>query len=180
MTLKDLEALKENDKITYNDLLACKEWKNKRKEVLEKDNNKCTECGKLRTLKMWSGNNVMYFTLDKESIKNEEKIESTNIPTNLEIHHKYYILNRFPWEYNNDALITVCRDCHQKIHNNNRIYVWDEKMLNKKILNKSEFRECSRCSGKGHLHEYIHVQGGRCFKCGGSGYNIPFQFKRRS
>jgi hypothetical protein len=28
---------------------------------------------------------------------------------------------------------------------------------------------CPRCSGRGYFREYAHVQGGRCFQCGGLG-----------
>lgn len=30
-------------------------------------------------------------------------------------------------------------------------------------------RECPRCSGMGFIQVYWHIDGGRCFKCGGSG-----------
>lgn len=29
--------------------------------------------------------------------------------------------------------------------------------------------ECERCRGRGHIAMYSHVQGGVCFKCGGTG-----------
>lgn len=173
MTLLELENQKGNDKITYNDLLRCVEWKNKRKEILERDNKRCTICEKIMTSKMKSGDNVMYIKLDKEAINNGENVIS-DVPVHLEVHHKYYVLNRHPWEYNNEALLSVCRECHQNIHSENKIYVFDEKMMN-----KLEFGECSRCSGKGYLPEYNHVEGGRCFKCGGSGQNVPFKYKSK-
>lgn len=33
---------------------------------------------------------------------------------NFQIHHKYYLGNRNPWEYENDALILLCDVCHEK------------------------------------------------------------------
>jgi 5-methylcytosine-specific restriction endonuclease McrA len=30
----------------------------------------------------------------------------------LEVHHTYYTPGKQPWEYDLDALITLCRDCH--------------------------------------------------------------------
>jgi len=30
---------------------------------------------------------------------------------------------------------------------------------------------CPRCSGRGVMHEYGHIQNGKCFRCGGSGYD---------
>ena len=34
----------------------------------------------------------------------------------LNIHHKYYISGKKPWEYEDDALVTLCEDCHKKRH----------------------------------------------------------------
>lgn len=36
---------------------------------------------------------------------------------NLEVHHKRYIKGRYPWEYKDDDLITLCEICHAKEHN---------------------------------------------------------------
>ena len=34
----------------------------------------------------------------------------------LNVHHKYYLFGKKPWEYPDDALITLCIDCHQLLH----------------------------------------------------------------
>lgn len=34
----------------------------------------------------------------------------------LHVHHKYYLDDRYPWEYEDDALVTVCDCCHKKYH----------------------------------------------------------------
>lgn len=34
--------------------------------------------------------------------------------TNLQVHHKYYIDGAMPWEYPDEALITLCELCHEK------------------------------------------------------------------
>ena len=34
----------------------------------------------------------------------------------LHVHHRYYTQDRMPWEYENDALVTLCEDCHIHIH----------------------------------------------------------------
>lgn len=31
----------------------------------------------------------------------------------LHVHHKIYLPNRKPWEYEDDCLTTLCKDCHQ-------------------------------------------------------------------
>ena len=43
----------------------------------------------------------------------------------LQVHHLVYYENMCPWEYNGDELITLCKDCHRKAHENN---VNDDKM----------------------------------------------------
>lgn len=34
----------------------------------------------------------------------------------LHVHHLGYKKNKNPWDYLNDRLITLCRDCHHKVH----------------------------------------------------------------
>ena len=34
----------------------------------------------------------------------------------LNVHHLYYLKNRDPWDYPNDAFITLCEDCHKEMH----------------------------------------------------------------
>ncbi len=31
----------------------------------------------------------------------------------LHVHHKYYEYGKDPWDYNNEALVTLCEDCHE-------------------------------------------------------------------
>jgi hypothetical protein len=82
-----------NDKYEYESLLRTDEWKRKRKEILERDGNRCKWCG------------------------------SSN---NLQIHHRYY--EKYPngkkvkpWDYPNEALITLCDECHKKAHEKYKI-----------------------------------------------------------
>lgn len=46
----------------------------------------------------------------------------------LHTHHQYYQLNKMPWEYPDSALITLCWNCHENLHKNNKIKVYDENM----------------------------------------------------
>lgn len=39
----------------------------------------------------------------------------------LNVHHIFYIKGRLPWEYPNYALITLCRSCHLKWHDEHDI-----------------------------------------------------------
>lgn len=34
----------------------------------------------------------------------------------LEIHHKFYVKNRLPWEYSPNVLESLCGECHEKEH----------------------------------------------------------------
>ena len=86
-------------KKSYEELLQTREWKEKRDRIIKRDSNKCTFCGS---------------------------------PYNLQVHHKYYSRypdNRFvnPWNYPDDALITLCNNCHKKIHNKYKIKVYYRK-----------------------------------------------------
>lgn len=86
----------------------------------------------------------------------------------LNVHHKYYIQGHKPWEYENDALVTLCEDCHKR---------WHENYTNIRLLDSnhqliSTLVPCSRCGGSGYLPQYSHVEHGICFKCGGEGVII--------
>lgn len=79
--------------LSYEDLLKTEEWREKRQKILNRDNNKCVYCGKTH---------------------------------NLQVHHKYYSkypngFRVYPWNYPDDALITLCDECHKKAHNKKKI-----------------------------------------------------------
>lgn len=74
---------------TYEELLNCDEWKAKREEILERDEYECQYCH--------------------------------NRNRTLQVHHKYYLkypngIKVYPWEYPNEALITLCDRCHKWEH----------------------------------------------------------------
>lgn len=83
----------------------------------------------------------------------------------LHIHHKYYKDGLMAWEYENDALVTLCEDCHTEEHQNNCIPVYDAQG---KFV--GAYSNCKRCHGKGIFPEYSHVQSGLCFRCSGAKY----------
>ena len=39
----------------------------------------------------------------------------------LQVHHIKYIKGRKPWEYDNEDLITLCNDCHERHHFNPKL-----------------------------------------------------------
>ena len=84
---------------SYSDLLKEQEWQEKRLEILKRDNYKCKYCGSTK---------------------------------NLCVHHKYYLQypnhkKVKPWNYPNDALITLCNKCHYRVHKNKQIKVYYKK-----------------------------------------------------
>lgn len=83
----------------------------------------------------------------------------------LNIHHKYYVWGNNPWNYPNDALITLCEDCHQKAHES-LIPVYHQGNLYRYAT------KCPRCNGSGYLPQYSYYEHGICFKCGGDGVII--------
>lgn len=49
------------------------------------------------------------------------KCTMCNNTKRLQVHHKYYILGRLPWQYPKSALTTLCYSCHRKVHKNRKI-----------------------------------------------------------
>lgn len=92
----------QNVDLTYDELLQQPQWKKFREEILTRDKYKCRRCGR---------------TYD------------------LQVHHKYY--SKYPngqkvdpWNYPNDALITLCGACHKKVHSQKKIKVYYRKYDN--------------------------------------------------
>lgn len=93
---------KHETSINYDDLLKSPRWIDKRNIILERDHHKCCYCGSIY---------------------------------NLQVHHKYY--SKYPngkkvdpWNYSNDALITLCDKCHKKVHQRKTIKVYYRKYDN--------------------------------------------------
>jgi 5-methylcytosine-specific restriction endonuclease McrA len=87
-------------KQSYNELLKTPEWKNKRDKILKRDNYTCRHCGKTDTI--------------------------------LQVHHKYY--HKYPngtrpkpWDYPDEALITLCDNCHKRVHQTTKIKTYYRK-----------------------------------------------------
>lgn len=90
----------------------------------------------------------------------------------LQVHHKYYIKDKPIWEVPEGALITLCRDCHIKEHKSKKIPIYNRNPKpGENSLEYYHYEEpCRRCSGRRYFQEYKHVNNGRCFRCGGYGY----------
>lgn len=108
-------------------------------------------------------NNKLYY-LYFSHLNNIDKKPVFNF-TQLHIHHKYYIKDRNPWEYENDALVTLCAECHQKRHNTTNIPLYSAE----KELLITNLPMCNRCQGRGYIPQYHYYCEGICFKCFGEG-----------
>ena len=71
----------------YYELLKDPRWQKRRLEIMQRDNFTCQMCGNGLT---------------------------SGVPLN--VHHYVYHKGYLPWEYPDKDLITLCRDCHHKLH----------------------------------------------------------------
>jgi len=69
----------------YSSQLRDRRWQKKRLEILERDGFTCRICG------------------------SEDNTEQ------LHIHHLFYRKGAAPWEYPNEALVSVCASCHEEV-----------------------------------------------------------------
>jgi len=180
--------------ISYQSLLLTKEWAQKRDKIIKRDKERCTKCLKGTTdfhpfntfsfsEKNWTGH---FWIEDSFGLKQYEKYETgegelmdetgfmdyraiiiADKQYYLQVHHKYYIVDKNPWDYNDNDLITLCNWCHWEFHENNTVKVYIER---ESQLVERAYTLCSRCNGMGNLPQYSHVSGGVCFKCGGQRY----------
>lgn len=95
----------------------------------------------------------------------ERKSSNWVFVKDLHVHHKYYQKGLFPWEYPDEALITMCWQCHMELHSTQSVKAYDENGIEEGFLTP-----CNRCGGAGHFPQYSHVKNGICFRCGGSCY----------
>jgi 5-methylcytosine-specific restriction endonuclease McrA len=120
-------------------------------------------------------NNHPLLTINSPSIEYLRKIEEEQGPKRwllvpgLNVHHKYYVTGKKPWEYKDDALVTLCKHCHSQFHQSNKVPIYrsDGHPI-------QDLTPCSRCEGHGILPQYIHVENGICFRCRGSCYDELF------
>lgn len=168
--------------IPYQLLLNTVEWKDLRTEILWRDKSTCTLCLQKESYKM--GNDYYRILSDEEQIASVEEIttdvcgdgdwiytgktpmtysEVTDKPVVLHVHHNYYIYENCPWDYPRNALVTVCQECHTKIHSTMKIPVYSDKGLKNEI----SLTPCSRCQGTGFMDQYYYYDNGICFRCEG-------------
>jgi hypothetical protein len=139
--VKTYAALKETHagrEVPYEELLATPEWLERRAAILERDGWRCVSCS---------------------GVAGEQLGRVV-----LQVHHRYYVRQWLPWEYPDDALATLCLDCHRGLHDQERVPIFDA-ILGKLV--RVEMRPCIRCLGAGFFPQYLHAEGGVCFRCWG-------------
>lgn len=102
-TLPGFNNVRRRSSDIYSDLLHTAEWRNKRERILKRDNYRCVYCG-------------------RRHVK-------------LHVHHKYYSaypngILVYPWNYPDDAFITLCAYCHQRVHVRKKIKVYYRRYTN--------------------------------------------------
>jgi len=83
--------------VTYLEMLLTERWRRKREEILERDKNKCRNCGMDRNLEI---HHRQYHQDINTGFKKE------------------------PWDYEGKYLITLCHDCHSAGHQQYNIPVF--------------------------------------------------------
>jgi len=163
--------------IPYAELLNTTEWPIKREQILIRDNFECQKCNKRKTIDHYDEKLRKHFHLwfgEEEWIRINNtsdrvlapKVIVSDKPYHLEIHHKFYIEDRLPWDYENENLMTLCNWCHKEFHENN-----DVELYTKDGQSKIRLDVCKRCGGMGWFREYRHINNGICFECGGEKFN---------
>lgn len=158
-TYKELQEEYSFNKIPYPILLSTQEWVERKTQIIIRDNYTCQQCNKSYVIrKKMDGSYVKKCIIPPYLVDQNTKY-------NLHVHHKYYIADRLPWEYEDNELITYCPDCHKKWHEENKVkyYVRDE---NGNLKEEAQ-QTCYKCNGTGYIPEYNYYENGICFKCGG-------------
>lgn len=107
--------------------------------------------------------------LDRVYVQDEELV--------LAVHHKRYIVGKNAWEYDDEDLVTLCQDCHSKVHEFLPVQAYVEEEDGRLIV--MNYTPCYRCNGSGYLPQYSHVKNGICFRCEGARFEelIPRKYR---
>lgn len=161
--------------LSYSQLLATSTWREKRQQILFRDQYRCVKCGKKQKIHIEESYDMHQLRIKGEycNISNEPGLYYLKAIEQefLQVHHKVYRTNICPILQDNNDLITLCRNCHEKHHMEHELVVIDYKG------NKIEAAEtCSKCSGRGYLPKYRKVQNGICFECWGNCNVLPKKY----
>lgn len=83
--------------LTYNELLRSDQWKRKRAGIINRDKNRCCNCGSTKQLQV---HHRQYHI------------------------HPVTGFKRAPWDYDNRFLITLCEICHSSGHRQYKVPIF--------------------------------------------------------
>ncbi|MCP1996679.1 hypothetical protein [Flavobacterium sp. HSC-61S13] len=181
--------------IPYGTLLLTKEWRRRRSKVIDNDKMTCQKCGVYANYQCFESYYLEMTDAEWKIMHLEKKrLQLENIVAlnlsgrslelrmlfwriikfarpigeriKLEVHHKLYYQDCLPWEYLDEELTTLCKSCHTKTHEEEKIPVYRSRGSKEFLYNSYD---CSRCGGSGILPEFKHVEKGICFSCNGRG-----------
>ena len=88
--------------MNYEDKLKDPRWQELRLSIIERD-QRCQCCG-----------DTHYEAEYIEGDYSEDLMVGKKLT--LQVHHKKYFKNLEPWEYDPKYLVTLCKECHERIH----------------------------------------------------------------
>ena len=103
--------------------------------------------------------------ISSDCINVEYSVYLSETPIVLNVHHKHYIIQHKAWEYLDEDLVTLCNECHTKIHQAIGVKVYSDE---NGYMRHIPLTPCARCYGAGYFPEYKHVENGICFRCRGA------------
>ena len=89
--------------------------------------SKMTYAEKLRDSR-WQEKRLLVMNRDGFRCRNCDAKEGAT----LNVHHVYYLKGKAPWEYPDEALWTICEDCHKDFERMRREYEWAASFINPK------------------------------------------------
>ena len=79
------------------------------------------------------------------------------------VHHKYYEYGRDPWDYPDEALITVCQKCHDKLNDrsedmyNCKCFKWKQPLKKHARIAKSAIEKIKKYKDQKYKKIYFEV-----------------------
>ena len=119
--------------MNYEDKLTDPRWQELRLSIIERD-QRCQCCGMNHEPADESEWDEFRWHTREQCIDDIEEYEyPKGKKLTLQVHHKKYFNNLEPWEYDHKYLVTLCKDCHKRIHVQMKDEEYFSKILNEKI-----------------------------------------------
>jgi len=158
-----------------NNQYSQKEWLETRDRILSRDNFSCQNCstfnpsiGRVETydskgnfeLHEYESNpGTSIYTISSQkygiTLNMDFGLDWLVLPI-LQVHHKKYIEGKLIWEYDDNDLVTLCKECHSLVHNDIDIPIFN---ANNVLIDKKRFIPHDTGSGRKHNYKpwiFIH------------------------